>query len=156
MSRSHQALGIVLITMFGLWGCSRAPSDTATAEKLKAVEAKLTRLEDDFRLAASSRDQLRKKLAQAEDAQTALQNRFDELAKDIKLKDELVQKRTGERDQLNVQYEEFRKNIRELIGKAEAALPRAEGSVPAIPTSNKKPDVPELTIPTIQVPQPNP
>src|SRR5947208_12946661 len=96
MSRSHQALGVLIVALFGLWGCSRAPSadgGSASAEKLKAVETKLARLEDDFRAAASARDQLTKKLIVAEEARAAL-------LRDVKAKDELLQARTAERDQM--------------------------------------------------------
>ena len=45
MSRSRQAVGVLIVALFGLWGCSRAPSadggSSATAEKLKRVQAEL-------------------------------------------------------------------------------------------------------------------
>src|SRR5262245_57254059 len=102
MSRSHHAVGVLLIAVFGLWGCSRAPSadsGSATADKLKTVETKLARLEDDFRAASSARDQLSKRLIAAEEARTALLTQVDRLNKDVKAKDDQVAARTAERDQ---------------------------------------------------------
>jgi septal ring factor EnvC (AmiA/AmiB activator) len=100
----------------------------------------MSRLEDDFPVAASARDQLRKKLGDTEEAQASLQLKFDDLSKDLKAKEEMVNERTAERDAMMVQYDEFRKNLRDLLGKAEALLPKSESTLPIVPTSNKKPE----------------
>ena len=148
MSRSHHAVGVLLVAVFGLWGCSRAPSadsGSATAEKLKAVETKLARLEDDFRAAASARDQLNKKLIAAEEARTALLTQVDRLGKDLKAKDEQVATRTAERDQAAGQFKSLKDELRELLTKAENGM-KSEGSptVPVIPTSNLKMELPAI------------
>jgi septal ring factor EnvC (AmiA/AmiB activator) len=154
MYRYHRAATVFLVAVFGLWGCSKAPinsvADSGSAEKLKTVESKLTKLEDEFRIANSTRDQLRKKLYEAEETQKQQQAQLDSLKESLKAKDEAISKRTTERDQLNNQYEAFRKNVKDLLFKAEEALGKpAEGSptVPAIPTSNKKPD--EVAVPAV-------
>lgn len=151
MYRYHRALAVFLVAIFGLWGCSRAPSnvavsDSGSAEKLKSVETKLAKLEDDFRMANSVRDQLRKKLNESEETQKQLQAQLDTLKETLKVKDEAISKRTAERDQANAQYESFRKNVKDLLFKAEEALAKPEGSpvVPAITTSNKKPEEPSV------------
>lgn len=144
MSRSHQALGILIVALFGLWGCSRAPSDGTSAEKLKTVETKLARLEDDFRAAASARDQLTKKLIAAEEARTAA-------LRDIKAKDELLQSRTAERDHVATQLKILKDGLKELLAKTEGE-PKPDGSSAAsvIPVSSTKLDVPSLpTLPSV-------
>ena len=155
MSRSHQALGVVIVALFGLWGCSRAPSadNSVSAEKFKAVESKLTRLEDDFRAAASARDQLSKKLLAAEHDRTALLKQVEVLTREGKAKDELVQTRTAERDQVTGQYRSLKDGLRELLAKAEGET-RPDGSptAPIIPVANSRPDLPE--IPDVPVPGP--
>ena len=147
MSRSRHAVGVLLVAVFGLWGCSRAPSadGAATAEKLKAVETKLARLEEDFRAAASARDQLGRKLLAAEDARTALLNQVDRMGKDLKARDEQVAARTAERDQAAGQFKALKDELRELLTKAENGM-KSDGSptVPVIPTSNVKPDLPAI------------
>lgn len=160
MSRSHQAIAVLLVALFGLWGCSKAPTDGGiSAEKLKAVETKLAKLEDDFRAASSARDQLRKKLSAAEENQVELQSQIDRLAKDVKIKDELIEKRTSERDLTAMQYENFRKGLKDLIIKAEESIAKPEStspnSTPAIPTSLTKPEQVPANIPApsaIEVP----
>jgi TolA-binding protein len=139
MPRSHQAVGLAIVLLIGLWGCSRAPSansDSATAEKLKAVETKLAKLEEDFRAVASARDQLNRKL-------TAAEGQVDRLNKDVKAKDDLIQTRTAERDQVTVQYKTLRDGIKDLLAKTEEG-PKSEGSptVPVIPVSNPKVELP--------------
>lgn len=149
MTRSRHAVGVLLVAVFGLWGCSRAPSadngSAATVEKLKAVETKLARLEDDFRAAASARDQLSKKLLAAEEARTALVVQVDRMGKDLKVKDEQIGLRTTERDQAAGQFKALRDELRELLTRAENGM-KSEGSpsVPVIPTSNPKPDLPAI------------
>lgn len=157
MSRTRRAAGVLIVTVLGLWGCSKAPTEpaaAASAEKIKAVETKLGRLEDDFRAAASARDQLQKKLAAAVEAQTAQQTQLDRLTRELRDKEELLLKRTAERDTLDGQYTGFRKGLKELIAKAEEpAKPEGSPTLPLIPTSNKKPEVPELP-PVPDVPAP--
>jgi septal ring factor EnvC (AmiA/AmiB activator) len=155
--RSRRVAGALVVTVLGLWGCSQAPSNagsTAQAEKLKAVEAKLARLEDDFRAAASARDQLHKKLLAAEEARTALQAQSDRQARELKAKDELIRvrdeqltARTAERDQVTGQYKSFRDGLRELLARAEEK-PESP-TVPVIPTSNPKPEVPDVVLPPV-------
>ena len=147
MSRSRHAVGVLIVSVFGLWGCSRAPSadgSTGTAEKLKAVETKLARLEDDFRAAASARDQLGKKLVAAEDARTALVSQVDRLGKDLKAKDDQVAARTAERDQAAGQFKALKDELRDLLTKAENGMKSESPTVPVIPTSNVKPDLPAI------------
>ncbi len=157
MSRSRQAIAVFLIALFGLWGCAKAPTDTGiSAEKLKAVETKLAKLEDDFRAAASARDQFRKKLTQAEETQVTLQVQIDQLTKDVKAKDEAIERRTAERDLVAHQYEGFRKGLKDLIIKAEESVGKADGAsptTPAIPTALTKP-VEATPAPTLELPPP--
>jgi chromosome segregation ATPase len=150
MPRSHQVLGIAIVAVVGIWGCSRAPSAdsaSATAEKLKTVEAKLARLEEDFRAAASARDQLSQKLHAAENARTALQADVAKLARDMKAKDDLIQTRTAERDQALSQLKALKDGLKEILAKLDDG-PKSEGvpTVPVIPASNFKPDVPAIPV----------
>lgn len=155
MSRSHQAIAVLIVSVFGLWGCAKAPSDGGmTAEKLKAVETKLAKLEDDFRAASSARDQLKKRLTAAEEAQAELVAFRDRLVKDIKVKDDLIEKRTAERDLSNTQYENFRKNLKDLILKAEESVAKTDSNTPpVIPTSLVKPEATPVKAPELSLPK---
>jgi septal ring factor EnvC (AmiA/AmiB activator) len=127
MTSAKSALIALIVAIVGIWGCARPPSGTADgADRLRSLEARAVKLEDDFRSAASTRDQLRKKLAAAEEQQ---RKAHDELEQQIQTltreRDELRQQltlRTDERDALTVQFDQFRKNLHELLGQAEATL----------------------------------
>jgi len=116
MSRAHKALAILVVSTLGLWGCAKGPG-SSSSERIKALEAKVSRLEGDVKLGETAREQLRKKLATAEDQLNKLQKEREELEKTLTV-------RTTERDTLQTQYDGFRKNLRELLGTAETTAPR--------------------------------
>jgi chromosome segregation ATPase len=129
MSRADIGLIIMTIALLGAWGCSQGQSPgPSTSDRLKALELKNAKLEDDFRAVALARDQLRRKLAAAEEQQQQLQRQIDELQSLVRERDELRQQvvsRTSERDALINQLEQFRRNLKDLLGQVEVALPRA-------------------------------
>ena len=132
MTRAKPALVALIVAVIGSWGCARSTTGHASPhlDRLKILEAKNAKLEEDFRTAAATREQLRKKLAAAEAQQRQLRTELDEQVQKLtQERDELrhnVAQRTGERDAMSNQYEQFRKSIRELLGQAEAAIPRPE------------------------------
>lgn len=140
MTRYHKALGVFLVTLFGIWGCARGPATSganATNDKIKALEAKVAKLEEDLKSNIAVKEQMRKKLSDSEDAQNQLQNEIQRLTMVIKDRDTMVKVRTGERDAVQTQYEAFRKNLKELIGQAEAALPNNKPANTGVAASNE-------------------
>ncbi|WP_439622308.1 hypothetical protein [Gemmata sp.] len=139
MTRSHKALGLVLVMLVGAWGCSKAPAPTGD-ERNPALEAKAKRLDEDFRAAAAARDQFRlralaaeEKVSAAESRATALQAQLDEARASASTV-------RAERDSMAAQYESFRTNIKSLLGQAESSLNKPTG--PATPTSPASPPPP--------------
>lgn len=137
MTRSHKVLGFLLVAMFGIYGCARGPAAASSGEKA-ALEAKVQRLEEDFRAAAAARDSFRQRLLATEEKQTQTQRALDQAAatasqanKDRDTAKADLKARTTERDALQAQYESFRKNIRELLGQAETALNTPPAAAPA-------------------------
>jgi septal ring factor EnvC (AmiA/AmiB activator) len=142
MSRFGKAFAVVVVSALGLWGCAQGPVGASVQERLKALEAKNARLEDDFRSASAARDQLRKQLTAGEAAQNQLKGEIARLQQVEKDRDDLVAQvkaRTGERDAVCGQFEEFRRNLRDLIGKSEATAgkPAEAGSAPGVTTSRQ-------------------
>ncbi len=134
MNRFSRAVAVLSVTLIGLWGCAQGPTATAQAERIKALEAKNGRLEVDFRAAAGARDQLRQQLAQAEEHIQRLQSivkERDELKIQVKL-------RTSERDQVAIQFETFRKSLKELVGQAESAVLRLPDGSPVTVTAGPR------------------
>jgi chromosome segregation ATPase len=122
MNQAGKAAVIFFIAAMGLWGCAQGPGGGPSAERMRALEAKVTKLEDDFRGAVAARDQLRKKLTATEEDKAQLTKQVDQLTLVAKERDELKQQlsaRTIERDALQNQFTEFRKGIKNLLGQAE-------------------------------------
>jgi chromosome segregation ATPase len=134
MTRSHKILGFLFVMIVGVYGCAKGPA--GGSEKNPSLESKVQRLEEDFRAAASARDQFKQKLLAAEERQSQLQKQLDQdrasaVAERDALKAE-VKARTTERDTLATQYDGFRKGLKELIGQAENALANPSAATPAV------------------------
>jgi len=115
MVRAKKALILLVVSTIGLWGCARGPvSGSGSPERIRSLESKVSKLEEDFRAAAAARDQLRNQLAAVEEQRALLEKERDDLRQQVVT-------RTTERDSLQVQYEQFRKNLRSLLGQAETA-----------------------------------
>jgi chromosome segregation ATPase len=137
MTRANKALVVMVTAVLGLWGCAQGPANSASAspERIKALEGKCGKLEDDYRAVASARDQLRKKLAAAEEDRARTQQELNKRQGVIKERDELRQQltaRTTERDTVQGQFEHFRKGIKTLLGQAEASNTAAPSGERAI------------------------
>jgi septal ring factor EnvC (AmiA/AmiB activator) len=124
MSRAHGALSVLVVACLGLWGCAQgAANGRASADRLRALETKIAKLEGDFRAVVAVRDQLRKQLTAAEQERTELGQQVEKLQGVAKERDELRQQlatRTSERDSVQSQFEQFRNGIKTLLGQAEA------------------------------------
>jgi septal ring factor EnvC (AmiA/AmiB activator) len=123
MNQAGKALVVFVIAAMGLWGCAQGPAGGPSAERMRALESKVTKLEEDFRGAVAARDQLRKKLTTTEEEKGQLAKQVDQLILVAKERDELKQllnTRTSERDMLQTQFSEFRKGIKTLLGQAES------------------------------------
>jgi chromosome segregation ATPase len=127
MTRANKALVVMVIGVLGLWGCAQGPANSSSAslERIKALEGKCTKLEDDYRAVASARDQLRKRLATAEEERARVQQELN-----------LCQGVMKERDELKVQlgaahgqFDQLRKNLKTLLGQVEAAAAPAAATV---------------------------
>lgn len=124
MSDYTKAFAVVILSALGIWGCAQGPAGGASVEKLKQLELKVARLEDDFRAATAARDQFRKKLAESEALVAELRTEVETLRPVLAERDELrnqLKLRTAERDQVTQQFEGFRKSLKELLGQMDAA-----------------------------------
>jgi uncharacterized coiled-coil DUF342 family protein len=124
MARANKALVVLVVAVLGLWGCSQRPAPGGL-ERIKALETKISKLEDDYKAVATARDQARKKLADTEEQRLKVQQQFEEQQQTLtKERDDLKQQvttRTTERDALQTQFEGFRKGVRSLLNQADTA-----------------------------------
>src|SRR5262245_48734062 len=121
MARSHKMLGFLLVVLVGAWGCSKSPGGSAEAEKNPSLEAKAKRLEEDFRAAASARDQFRLKWLASEEKLVAAETKAGQFQAQLDQTRATLATTTAERDgvkaerdALSGQYDEFRKGIKNL------------------------------------------
>jgi chromosome segregation ATPase len=120
MSSANRVLAVMVVASLGLWGCARGPATvSATPERIKALESRIAKLEEDFRAAAAARDQLRQRLAAVDQEKAQLQKDKDDLQQQVSA-------RTTERDSVQAQFEQFRKRIRSLLGQADTAAASAQ------------------------------
>ncbi|MBN9121195.1 MAG: hypothetical protein J0I06_18925 [Planctomycetes bacterium] len=121
MPRHYKILGFLLVTIVGLYGCAKGPGGAPPAEGGFSA-AKAQKLEEDYRAAVAARDQFRQKLVAVEEQQAQTQRDLEQARTAAESLRGEVKARTGERDALQVQYETFRKNLKELIGSADSAV----------------------------------
>src|SRR4051812_24656641 len=137
MTRSHKVLGFLLVALLGIYGCARGPA-TASADKNSSLEAKVQRLEEDFRAAAAARDSFRQKLVAAEEQQGRLQRQLEQdRAAAAQERDGLqaqLKARIAERDHFQSQYGNFIKTLKAQLEQAETAMnpPAASPNGPAV------------------------
>ncbi len=139
MTNYQKALAVLVVAALGIWGCAQGPAGGATAEKIRNLEGKVSRLEDDFKAATVARDQFRKKLSEAEAAASQLRLEVEALQPVIKERDDLrtqLKTRSTELETVTQQFDGFRKNLRDLLGKTEAALTKP--AAPNITTVSKQ------------------
>ena len=123
MSSGSKVLVVLVVASLGVWGCAQGPANSpASAERIRTLETKLNKLEDDFRAAVAVRDQLRKRVNNMEEECAQLSQQVEQLQLAVKDREELKKQlivRTTERDNAQTQFEQLRKGIKSLLGQAE-------------------------------------
>ncbi|HBI45324.1 MAG TPA: hypothetical protein DDY78_21100 [Planctomycetales bacterium] len=146
MNHNGKSMIVLFAAAVGLWGCSQGPSQSAVqAERIKALETKCAKLEDDYKAAAAARDQARKKVstleeerAQIDEQTTAMQKEIEAGKLVVKERNSLRQQmeaRTNERDMLQTRCEKMKKGLQSLLGQDDALSTPAR---PATPVASAK------------------
>ena len=132
-------VGVLLLSSLGLWGCTHQKTGAITA-KIRDLETRYVKLEEDYRLLQSTNEQNRKRLAQAETQRTALEQQKTDLNRQLitttDQRDDLrkqVSQRTTERDVAQTNLTQFSKELQAFAGRVESVL-------------NSPPNGPNLTI----------
>jgi chromosome segregation ATPase len=128
MPCAKKALLILMVATVGIWGCAQSTTPSSTSDRLKALELKNAKLEDDFRAAAAVRDQLRRRVVSLENEQAQLQNHFQALERERDALRLQLAERSAERDAILAHFDQFRNGLKDLIVQTEAALPRSSNS----------------------------
>jgi predicted nucleic acid-binding Zn-ribbon protein len=142
-------MAVVLFGTAGLYGCTNQKNGTASA-KMRDMEIRFTKLEEDYRTVVAASEAHRRKLAQAEAQKVELAKEVEELRPLTQERDDLRKERdelrkqlvarTGERDNVQGQLTQFRQDLQSLVSRVDSALnnPGAGGApVAAIPAARK-------------------
>jgi septal ring factor EnvC (AmiA/AmiB activator) len=139
MSQGKFVILLLVVGSLGVWGCAQSAGNGANAERIRALETKIARLEDDFKASIAVREQLRKKLTSVEEERAQLSQQVDQLQAVVKERDNLKQQlalRTSERDAVQSQFNNLCKGIKTLIGQMETSVTTPVTST-AVPASGK-------------------
>jgi hypothetical protein len=114
---------LIALASLGLWGCSQNQDGTTDA-KLRELEARHVKLEEDYQAVVAANDNIRKRLATVEAQRADLAKKVEGLQLVVRERDELRHQlvtRTGERDAIHSQLVQFSKELHGLAGRIEAA-----------------------------------
>lgn len=137
MMRTNKSF-ILLVAALGIWGCARGSTgESREAVRIRALEAKVEKLEEDFQAAAEARDQFHDKLEVVEKERGQLQKQLQVVLQDRNDLRLQVTARTKERDTVQVQFDGFRHEIRQLLGQADATAATHAASQPVTTVSAK-------------------
>jgi chromosome segregation ATPase len=152
-SASTALLALLALASLGLWGCTQQKNG-ATNTKIRELEARYQKLEEDYHVVVAASETSRKKIAQLERERGELNRQLADLKVITQERDNLVSERdnlvserndlakqvktrTTERDALHGQLVQFGKDLQTLMTRVDtAAAASPAGSVTAaIPTS---------------------
>jgi chromosome segregation ATPase len=149
MKRSGKLLTVFVVAVLGAWGCAKGLANpNSQTERIRSLESKCAKLEEDYRTVASARDEARKKAGSLEEENKRLQKQIEaqkaQLQKDetvekllVKERDELRQQmetRTNERDVLQFRCERLKKGLQSLLGQDEAYMTAPSPNLSNAPT----------------------
>lgn len=123
-------LAVLVISSLGIWGCAQQKNG-AQAHKIRELEMRHTKLEEDYRALLASNETTRKKVAQMEMQRVDLLQQIEDLKIVAVERDELRAKlntRTMERDTVQAQLMQFSKDLSSLATRVEVAASTGIGS----------------------------
>ena len=133
MTRANKALVVMVLASLGVWGCAQEQNHGSTNARIRALESKNAKLEEDFQAVVAARAEVRNKLRAAEQKARrveALAQQRDDLLQQVKT-------RTDERDALQIQFDQLRKGIRSLLGQADSASLGTPGQPVTVSSGSK-------------------
>jgi outer membrane murein-binding lipoprotein Lpp len=137
MQKASTALLVVMvISSLSLWGCTNQKNG-ATSTKIRDLESRHAKLEEDYRVILAANEANRRKIVQLEGQRDELTQKIEELQAVVKERDELkfqLATRTEERDSAQNQLMQFTKDLQTLASRAQAAVARTN-TLNAVPAS---------------------
>jgi len=126
MSRARFALPILLGVILALWGCT-SPSTNSSNAEARSLETRVAKLEKDLK---STQEQLKSSQDQLKSSQDQLKFEQAKLLDAVRERDDArlqAKAKSGELAKSQADLESFRKGLKDLLGKVDAALAPASG-----------------------------
>ena len=136
-------IAALLLCAMSLWGCNQQKSGTV-ATKIRELETRYSKLEEDYRTLHSANEQTRKRLGAVEKQRAELETDKTELTKQLEMttsereafKTQVTQ-RTAERDAAQNNLAQFSKDLQALVGRIEATVNNPSANTTIIPASRR-------------------
>jgi uncharacterized protein (UPF0264 family) len=116
-------LAVFVISSVGIWGCAQQKNN-AQARKIRDLEARYVKLEEDYRTVVAAGENTRKKLARLEQLRQEQVQQMEELKVVVQERDDLKQKlivRTNERDSAQTQIMQFNTMVQSFASQVQTA-----------------------------------
>lgn len=140
MPKSSTALLVLMLfSSLSLWGCT-SQKNGATSGKIRELEARHAKLEEDYRVVLAASESNRKKIAGIEAQRAELAQQVEELKLVVQERDGLkkqLAERTTERDSAQTQLMQFSKDLQMLANRAEAAAANLGSTLSITPAAGK-------------------
>jgi chromosome segregation ATPase len=149
LTRTDKLWVVLLVGALGTWGCARGTADqgSSQAERLRQVEARCAKLEEECKSVAAACEQAKRRVAALEEDNVRLNK---ELVRDRKERDTLkqdlaartkerdalkqeVESRTSERDTLQGRCERLKKGLQSLLSQDDTGATSAGPPATAFP-----------------------
>jgi chromosome segregation ATPase len=153
LTRTDKLWVVLLVAALGTWGCARGSADqySTQAERIRLLEAKLAKLEEDSKTVAAACEQARHRVAALEEDNVRLK---EELVQHKKERDALqqdltartrerdafkleVESRTSERDVLQGRCERLKKGLQSLLSQDDTLISSAGPHATAVPVAHE-------------------
>ncbi len=115
-------LVLLVVVTLGVWGCAQGTGPGPGSARMRDLESRHTKLEEDYRATVTARDLAHKRVAALEQEKGKLQQHLAQLTRE---RDELRQQaaaRAAERDAVQNQLAQFGKDLHSLVGRIDAAV----------------------------------
>jgi len=127
LNPSNRNLLIAITVTLSIWGCAQnpSPSPKVQAEKIKTLEERLSKMEDDHQILLSTRDQMKSRISALEEDRTALEKKLIHHKEVVQERDELkalTDVRTSERDASQLRCDLLKKGLQELLGQDDSMI----------------------------------
>ena len=121
MIRAVTILLVIFAGFVSAWGCGQTTPGAIGMSKMSSLESRVTKLEHDLKATETARDTALAKAADAERRFRSGEARSNGLEKERDTLQANLKARVTEKDQLQTQFDGFRKNLKDLVVQMDSA-----------------------------------